>query len=237
MSPDNSIASLSMLARLGSTITAPGTAMRDAVSCSTVNVLTAWLLLLALWAAAGGWLLSTPVGRQALVDERVRAVEAVNGTVDDATYAAWQAAPPYWVYLTSGGRTLLAPVVTVTIALALFLWLRPAAGFLGCLSVAVHAGTVLVLQQLVASPLHALRESLTSPFNLAVVLPFFDEGSLAARFFGTVEVFGLWWAALLAIGCGALAGRRAREFVLPLVGVYGGVAAAVAVAVALAGGS
>lgn len=237
MSPENNVPALSVFARLGSTIAAPATAMRAAAACSAVNVLTTWLILLAIWGAAGGWLLSTPVGRQALVDERVRTVEVLNGTVDDATYATWQATPPYWVYLTSGGRTLLAPIVTAAIAVALFLWLRPAAGFLGCLSVAVHASAVLVLQQVVATPLHALRESLTSPFNLAAALPFFAEGSLAARFLGTVELFGVWWAVLLAIGCGALAGRRGREFVAPLVGVYGGVAAVIAVAVALAGGS
>ena len=52
-----------------------------------------------------------------------------------------------------------------------------------------------------------MRESLTSPFNLAALLPFFDEGSAAARFLGTIEVFGLWWVVLLAVGCAALAGR------------------------------
>lgn len=237
MSPEHNRPAMSGPARLVAMVTAPGPAMRQAVACPTVNVLATWLFLLLVWAAAGGWLLSTAVGRQALVDERVRAVEALNGTVDDPTYSAWQAAPPYWIYLTSGGRTLLTPLVTGAVALALFAWLRPAAGLRGCLSVAVHASTVLVLQQLVATPLHAVRESLTSPFNLAALLPFFDEGSVPARFFGTVEVFGLWWAALLAVGCGALVGRRAREFVAPLVGVYGGVAAVVAAVVAFAGGS
>ena len=42
-------------------------------------------------AVCGGLLLSTPVGRQALVDERVRVIEALGGRVDDAAYAALQA--------------------------------------------------------------------------------------------------------------------------------------------------
>jgi hypothetical protein len=211
--------------------------MHRAAQASVVKALTTWAVLLVTWAAAGAWLLATPVGRQALVDERVRTVEALNGRVDDATYDGWRASPPYWIYLTSGGRTLLFPVVTLALAVALVLWLRPVAGFSGTLNVVVHAGVVLVLQQLVATPLHYLRESLTSPFNLAAVLPFFDEGSVAARFFGTIELFGLWWVVLLAIGCAALTNRPPRSFVGPLLGLYGGIAAVIATAVALAGGN
>jgi hypothetical protein len=213
--------------------------MRDAVTCSVGQVLGTWVLLLALCAACGAWLLSTPVGRQALVDERVRAVEALGGAVDDATYAGWQARPPYWVYGTSGGRTLLLPVVTVAAALGLWFWTRQGehTGFVPSLSVAVHASAVLVIQQVLATPLHWLRESLTSPFNLAALLPFFDEGSLPARFFGTIEGFGVWWVLLLAVGCAALTGERARGFVPRLIGAYVGIAAAVAGAVALAGGN
>jgi hypothetical protein len=103
--------------------------------------------------------------------------------------------------------------------------------------VAVHASAALVAQQLAATPLHFVRESLTSPFNLAALLPFFDEGSLPARFFGTVELFGLWWVWLLALGCAALAGRQARHFVLPLLGIYVGVAGVIAALVVLTGGS
>lgn len=127
-----------------------------------------------------------------------------------------------WVYFASGGRALLAPPVTLAVAAGLFLWLRRLASitFVQCLSVSVHATAALVVQQLVATPLHLLRESLTSPFNLAALLPFFDEGSAAARFLGTVEVFGLWWVLLLAVGCAVLAERRARGFVGPLLGAY-----------------
>lgn len=212
--------------------------MRSAVTSSAVQVVATWGGLLAAWAAAAAVLLTAPVGRQALVDEQVRVIEAMGGTVTDAAYAALQTDPPYWIYLTSGGRALLLPVVTLAVACGLYLWLgRRHGGFVAALSVAVHASVALVLQQIVATPLHMVRESLTSPFNLAALLPFFDEGSLPARFFGTVELFGLWWVALLAIGCGALTQRRSREFLLPLLGVYVTVAAVIAGLVVLTGGS
>lgn len=212
--------------------------MRAAVSSTGGQVLATWALFLAGWGGAAWVVLGSQVGRQALVDERVRVVEAFGGTVNDAVYAALQASPPFWVYFTSGGRLLLFPAVTLAVALALYLWLgRQGTGFLAALSVAVHASLALVVQQLVATPLHLVRESLTSPFNLAALLPFFDEGSLPARLLGTVEVFGLWWVGLLAVGCGVLAGRRAREFVVPLAGAYVGIAAIVAGLVVLTGGS
>ncbi len=230
MTPVRRILSLAM---------APRAAMASAVRLSMPAILATWALWLLLWAAAASALLTSSVGRQALVDERVRVVESLGGHVDDSAYARLRAAPPTWVYFASGGRTLLTPPITIGVAAGLFIWLRRAAAvsFRQCLSVSVHATGALVAQQVVAMPLHLLRESLTSPFNLAALLPFFNEGSPAARFFGTIEVFGLWWVALLAVGCAVLAGRRARSFVSPLIGAYVAVAAVVAGAVLLTGGS
>lgn len=239
MSISSNPPAMTMAGRLTALATRPRAAMADAVRQPLSRVLATWALLLAIWAAAGGWLLSTPVGRQAVVDERVRVIESLGGRVDDPAYAALQAAPPFWVYFTSGGRLLLTPPITLAVATGLYLWLRRAApvGFVACLSASVHALGALVAQQVVATPVHVLRESLTSPFNLAALLPFFDEGSAAARFLGTIEIFGLWWVMLLALGCAALVGRRARGFLGPLVGTYAGVAAVVAGAVLLTGGS
>ena len=57
--------------------------------------ITTWVLVLLALAVCGGLLLSTEVGRQALVDERVRVTEALGGRVDDAEYARLQADPPF----------------------------------------------------------------------------------------------------------------------------------------------
>ena len=63
-----------------------------------------WLVILLLGAVCASILLSTDVGRQAIVDERVRVIETFGGVVSEARYAEWQAAPPWWVYFASGGR-------------------------------------------------------------------------------------------------------------------------------------
>jgi hypothetical protein len=204
--------------------------------------ITTWAVVLLLVAMCGGLLLSTPVGQQALVDERVRVVEALGGRVDDAEYARLKAAPPVSVYVTSGGRLLLTPPLTLLVAGGLVLLSRIDRGgdaarvtFVTALSITVHATVVLALQQVVATPLHYLSESLISPTNAAGLLRVFDEGSWPARLFGTIDVFGVWWMWLLAVGLAAATGRPARRYAWRLLAVYVGVAALVAAIFAIAG--
>ena len=215
--------------------------------------ITTWVVVLLTVIVCGGLLLSTQVGQQALVDERVRVTEALGGRVDDAEYARLQAAPPVSIYLTSGGRMLLTPPVTLVVAAGLLLLARidgVRLTYVTALAIAVHATVVLALQQIVATPFHYVQESLTSPTNLAGILRVFDEGTLAARLFGTIDVFGLWWMWLLSVGLAAAAGkpaslddardrpersRRARRYLWRLLAVYVGVAAIVATVFAVLG--
>ena len=200
--------------------------------------ISTWVVVVLAVAICGGLLLSTPVGRQALVDERVRVTEALGGRVDDASYARMQAAPPYSVYLTSGGRLLLTPPVTLLVAAGLLLLARldgVAVSFRAALAIAVHATVVLALQQVIATPLHYVQEALTSPTNVAGLLRMFDEGTWPARLFGTIDVFGLWWMWLLSVGLAAATARPSGRYVWRLLAVYVGVAAIVAAVFAVSG--
>src|SRR5689334_403322 len=185
--------------------------------------LTTWVVVLLAVVVCGGLLLSTQVGQQALVDERVRVTEALGGHVDDAEYARLEAAPPVSIYLTSGGRLLLTPPVTLLVALGLLVLARldgVRLTYVTALAIVVHATVVLALQQIVATPLHYVAESLTSPTNLAGLLRMFDEGTLPARLFGAIDVFGLWWMWLLSLGLAAAAGKPARRYLWRLLAVY-----------------
>ena len=202
--------------------------------------LATWSVILIVWAVCAGGLLSTDVGRQALVDERVRVVESIGGRISDADYAALQSNPPYWVYFASGGRLLLFPVTTTVVAVLVVVAARLAGatatlrqGF----AVAVHASVALLIGQVIATPIHYVRESLTSPFNLAAVLPLMDEGTLPARFFGTIDLFAVWWACLLAIGLAVLTGQRARRFAWQLAALFLGFAAITAAFTVAMGGA
>ncbi len=201
--------------------------------------ITTWVVVLLVVAVCGGLLLSTPIGQQALVDERVRVTEALGGRVDDAAYDRLRSDPPVSIYLTSGGRLLLTPPITILMAAGLVALARfdgARVTFVTALAIAVHATVVLAVQQVVAAPLHYVNESLTSPTNLAGMLRVFDEGSVPARLFGTIDVFGLWWMWLLAVGLAAATGRQARQYIWRLLAVYVGVAAIVATVFAVSGG-
>ena len=200
--------------------------------------ITTWVVVLLVAAVCGGLLLSTPIGQQALVDERVRVTEALGGRVDDAAYDRLRSDPPVSNYLTSGGRLLLTPPVTLLVAAGLVGLARfdgARVTFVTALAIAVHATVVLALQQVVAAPLHYVNESLTSPTNVAGLLRVFDEGSVAARLFGTIDVFGLWWMWLLAVGLAAATGRPAGHYIWRLLAVYLGMAAVVAAVFAVFG--
>ena len=224
--------------RIAGVLGRPRSAMAALVAAP--SWLTAWACVLLLWLVPAVWLLSTPVGRQALVDERVRQVEAFGGRMDDATYDGLRRSPPWGAYFTSGGRLLLAPPLTVLVAGGLVLLAKWEGGSMttaAALAVAVHASLVLALQQLVATPLHYLRESLTSPTSLAAFLPMLDDGTAAARIAGTLDLFGLWWLWLLALGVAAATGRPARRSLGRLLVIYLGTAAAIAGVMVWSGGS
>jgi hypothetical protein len=202
--------------------------------------LSTWAVLLLTWTVCALWLLSTDVGQQSLVDERVRAVEAFGGRVDDAAYAAWQARPPLVGYFASGGRLLLNPAVTLAVAGGLYVWARQAGRpirLVVAAAIAVHATTVLVLQQAIATPVAFVRESLGSTTSLAALVPVADEGTLMARVLGAIDVFHVWWVCLLAIGAAAATGRGATRPALLFGAVYVVGAAAIAIGLAAAGGS
>ena len=196
--------------------------------------ITTWAVVLLVVAVCAGLLLSTPIGEQLLVDERVRVTEAMGGRIDDDMYARLQNDPPVSIYLTSGGRLLLTPPVTIAVALGVMALARPVT-FVTALAIAVHATVVLALQQVIATPLHYAYESLTSRTNLAGLLGVFDEGSWPARLLGAIDIFGLWWIWLLSLGVAAATARPARRYVWTLLAVYIGIAAIVATVFAMLG--
>jgi hypothetical protein len=199
----------------------------------------AWCFILILLGGCALILLLSEAGRQAVVDERVRVIEMFGGAVDDARYAQLQAAPPWWVYLTSGGRFLLTPAATVLVAIACWAIARrdrAPARFAQVLAIVVHATVVLVVGQLIATPVNYVRESLSSSVSLATILPGIQEGTVAARFFGMFDLFGLWWLVLVAIGVAALTRRPARRYLLMFLSMYVAFAAVMAGVIAAAGG-
>jgi hypothetical protein len=221
----------SLVARLIGVILSPGATFRSIVAHPT------WLgaLLTVVLVVAGGnfALLSTEVGQQALLDQQIRTSEAWGQAVTAARQERMEQMLPMMRYITLASTVVMAPVITFALAGLLFgvfnAGLGGSATYREVLAVVAHAGAVSILATAFTLPLNYARESLSSPTNLAVFAPFLDEGSLAARFLGMIDLFLVWWVVVLAIGLAVLYKRQAGRVAFWLLGAYVGIAAVIAV--------
>lgn len=199
------------------------------------------LVTLLIPAGCGAAFMQTEVGRRALVDQWERTALAFGQDVDDDRYAALTELSEHGAAYAAVSALASGPVLAFVIATLVYGVfngvLRGDATYAQVLAVVVHAGVILALRQVVATPLNYARESLASPTTLVLFLPMFDEASPAARFLGAIDLFVVWWVVVLAIGVALLYRRSAGSTTLAFVGAYVGVAALLAIAMALSGGT
>lgn len=187
------------------------------------------------------WFAGTEVGQQAMLDQQISRTQMMGGTVTDEQYAAFERMLPMMKYLVGGSQLVAGPLLTLVLAGILFGVFNAGLGgnarFGQVFAVLAHSGVITLLQSLFTIPINYARESMASATNLTVLLPMLDEGSLAARFLGIIDVFILWWLFVLAIGIGVLYRRRTAPIFASFLGIYVAVAASVAVLLRIAGGS
>jgi hypothetical protein len=186
--------------------------------------------------------LATEVGRQALVDQWERTELAFGGTVDDARYAALEERSRMSVPYGAATALLTGPVLTVGLSAVLLpLFNRAARGaatFSQVLAIVAHAGVLLALRQIVATPLNFTRETLANPTSAGMFFAaMLDEGSPPARFLGIIDLFVIWWIVSLALGMAVLYRRSARPILMGFIGAYLAFAAVLASVMALTGGT
>lgn len=186
--------------------------------------------------------LATDVGRRALVDQWERTELAFGGTVDDVRYAALEERSRMSVPYGAATAFLAGPVLTVGVSavlLAVFNGVvHGAATFSQVLAVVAHAGVILALRQLVATPLNFRHETLANPTTAGIFfVSMFDEASPPARFLGLLDLFVIWWIVALALGMAVLYRRSARPILMSFIGAYLAFAAVLASVMALTGGS
>jgi hypothetical protein len=183
---------------------------------------------------------TTPVGQRALVDQWERTVIAFGQPVDDARYAELQELSRQGLAYAALTSFVTGPVAALALSglfFGVFRMRRGArASFRQVLAVVVHSSVILVLGQIVAAPVNYARESMASPTTLVLFFTMLDEGSAAARFFGLLDLFVIWWLVVLAIGASVLYGGRTRTLAARFIGVYSGVALLLAGAMAWLGG-
>lgn len=199
------------------------------------------LLTLAVSAGCGVAFAQTDVGRRALVDQWERTAVAFGREIDDARYAELVRISENGAAYAVASAVASGPLLTAAVAAVIFGvftgLMREQARYTQVLAVAAHAGVVLAIRQLVATPLNFSRETTASATTLTLVFPMLDEASAPARFFGAIDLFVVWWVVVLAVGVALLYGRSARATVFAFMGAYVGVAALLAVAMAVSGGT
>jgi hypothetical protein len=201
----------------------------------------ATVVIAVLMAALQFAFLSTTVGQVAQVDQQVRQMESFGMTVTPEMEAQFEAGSGNARYWAAGAILLFSIPMTAlfaAIGYGIFTAMMGGSGtFKQVMAVFAHAGAVSLLGQLFLVPLNYFRESMSSATNLAVFLPFLDEGSVLARFAGMIDLFILWWLVVLAMGFAVLYRRKTAPVFASFAGIYVLIAAVIAIVMSAMAGS
>lgn len=182
------------------------------------------LVVLLVTIVASAAFFSTEVGQQAMLDRQIRTAESFGRSVSDAQYQQLQRFAPYAPYFTAASQVFLLPLSALIIAGLAFAIFSAALGgnaaFKQVFAVVSHSGLIVTLQQLFSLPLDYARQTVSSPTNLAVFLPFLDENTFLARLLGSIDLFLVWWIVSLSIGLGVLYKRRTGPIATGILIVY-----------------
>ncbi len=178
-------------------------------------------------AVAATALLSTEVGRNAVLDQQIAARPMTQAQIDQMEKIA-----PYFVYLAPVFQFLglsIGALVAAGLAFAVFnAMLGGDATFKQVFAVVAHSGVILATLSIFTTPLAYARGSLSGTTNLAVFLPFLDETSFAARTLGAIDLIFIWWMLSLAIGLGVLYRKRTGPIAVTMLVCYAAIAVIIA---------
>jgi hypothetical protein len=229
----------SLIARVAGVVTSP----RHTLTAVAARPRWAGMLVLTTLVAfaCSALLLRTEVGQLALVDQWERTAIGFGGVIGDAEYARLQELSRQAVTYAAVTTFMSGPVLAFALAGVLTLGLRAVldadVSFKQSLAVVVHAGVILALRQLIATPLQYMGETLASPTTLVRLAGSIDETSPLARFMGVIDIFVIWWIVVLAIGIAAATQHRVRPLAFAFAGVYIVLAVALALTMAMTGGT
>jgi hypothetical protein len=183
-----------------------------------------FLTVFLIMGSATAALLSTEVGRTAVVDQQIAQAESYGRHMTQAQIEQIEKFAPYSKYiapvfqlvaLTGGGLIISGLVFAVFNAM-----LGGDATFKQVFAVVCHSAVVLAALSLFSTPLAYARESLASATNLGIFLPFLDESSFFARLLGSIDLILIWWIISLAIGLGVLYRKRTGPIATTMFAVY-----------------
>ena len=183
-----------------------------------------FLTVFLIMASATVALLSTEIGRNAVVEQQISQSEAYGRRLTDVQIEQIEKFAPYSVYVAPVFQLLFLGAGGLLIgglAFAVFnAMLGGDATFKQVFAVVCHSAVVLAALSLFTTPLSYARETLSSATNLGIFLPFLDESSFLARLLGAIDLIFIWWMLSLAIGLGVLYRRRTGPIAITMFAVY-----------------
>lgn len=169
-------------------------------------------------------LLSTEIGRNAVVEQQISQAEAYGRHLTQVQIDQIEKFVPYSVYVAPVFQLLFLGAGGLLIgglAFAVFnAMLGADATFKQVFAVVCHSAVVLAALSLFTTPLSYARETLSSATNLGIFLPFLDESSFLARLLGSIDLIFIWWILSLAIGLGVLYRKRTGPIAITMFAVY-----------------
>jgi hypothetical protein len=191
------------------------------------RVLGVLLLTTLLSAMAQFGFLSSEVGRKAsldAIDQQVRLVEALGGTINDEAYARMTAGVERTPYIASGSILIFSPIVSLVLAgvfLGVFNGLLGGnARFKQVLAIVAHSGVVWTLAGLLALGIGYVTGRASGTSRLSVFFPMLNETGFLAHFLGYVDLLWLWAFVNSAIGLAVLYKRRTGPIAVTLIALY-----------------
>jgi hypothetical protein len=183
------------------------------------------VMLFVLFTAVGTSVLflMTDVGKDALFDQQMEAMESFGFSITDEMYEAMERQIGYAPLFSAAGMLVTFPLMFTVISgliFGVFALLGADATFKQVYAIVVHSAVLMSVQQLFVNPLNYARRSMAPPATIGAFFPFLEETSFLARLLGSIDLFLVWIIMSLAIGVGVLYGRRTAPIAATLLTVY-----------------
>lgn len=182
------------------------------------------LIVYLVTASAATALMTTEVGRTAVVDYQISQAESYGRQMSQQQLDRLEAFSKFLPYVapviqlvTLGFGCLLVSGIAFAVFTAL---LGGDARFQQVFAVVVHSGVILAALALFSTPLAYARQTLSSTTNLAVFFPFLDDSSFPARLLGAIDLVYIWWMVSLAIGLGVVYRKRTAPIAATMIAIY-----------------
>jgi hypothetical protein len=186
----------------------------------SLGVLAVILVVIGL---AQGLFLYSEIGKELVLEQQIRAMEAFGFNVPDQVYDQMEQGMER-AYITGPiSQVVFWPIaiaIEAGILVVIFsLLMGGAAKFKHVYAVVVHSSVIVAVQQVFSMALSYASAKLAGA-NLAIFVPMLDEKHIVTLFLGSIDLFFVWATISLAIGLGVLYKRRTGPIATAFLGLY-----------------